>query len=109
MSLDTCKSCCTFVDTDYDGDFYYVTLEDGTDIESRGFCQCCREDLSYTVEKTEEFIREVSDFATPALREALYEFKRHTFEKIEGETCELNKQSKSSSSDIRTHPNAKQW
>jgi hypothetical protein len=43
MSIATCTKCGDFVDTDLDGDFYYDTLEDGTEYLTKGICQNCKE------------------------------------------------------------------
>jgi hypothetical protein len=45
MSIDTCKSCCRYVDTDYDIDCYDLHDENGDVIETTYKCLCvrCRE------------------------------------------------------------------
>ena len=44
MSIDTCRNCSSYVDTDADTDCYYLEFEDGTQQEL-DFCLCerCRE------------------------------------------------------------------
>jgi hypothetical protein len=45
MSIDTCKGCSSYVDTDFDTDCYELYDENGTTIKQLDFCLCerCRE------------------------------------------------------------------
>ena len=55
MSIDTCEDCWEQVDTDFDGEFYLLTLADGQEINLiRGLCIRCRE------KKADEFDKYIS-------------------------------------------------
>lgn len=45
MSIDTCKSCCRWVDTDSDTDCYALCDESGNVVKELDYCLCerCRE------------------------------------------------------------------
>ena len=45
MSMDTCKGCCRYVDTDFDTDCYALYDENGNTIKELEYCLCenCRQ------------------------------------------------------------------
>ena len=45
MSIDTCKGCCRYVDTDFDTDCYALYDENGDTIKQLDYCLCenCRQ------------------------------------------------------------------
>lgn len=82
MSFDTCR-CGKFVDTDEDGNAYFVEAEDGSTIDlSYALCPSCRDDFQGLLElkeKVEQFTQDVFDWVRcvgdVGMLDHLYQFK----------------------------------
>ena len=56
MSIDTCKSCGQWVDTDGDCEAYFLSFEDGSEVElDYCLCKSCRENREGSYLSAREF------------------------------------------------------